>query len=194
MMLTEGVGITFYGDRKRAVENGQKRLYAAWSRMFYRCYSKAVHRDYPTYIGCSVDERFHRLVDFLSWAEHQVGHNSEGFQLDKDILRKGNKVYGPDTCCFIPKEINTLLSLSGAIRGEYPIGVGKLAAYERFFACVTTRGKRLHIGLYDTPEIAFMAYKAKKEEIVKEMAIKHKASICHRVFDALMNYQVEITD
>lgn len=29
--------------------------------------------------------------------------------LDKDIFIKGNKVYGPDTCCLVPIRVNALL-------------------------------------------------------------------------------------
>jgi hypothetical protein len=43
--------------------------------------------------------------------------------LDKDILYKGNKIYSPDTCVFVPQEINALFVKNDANRGDLPIGV-----------------------------------------------------------------------
>ena len=34
--------------------------------------------------------------------------NLYGWELDKDILEKGNKTYSPETCCFVPRVINSL--------------------------------------------------------------------------------------
>lgn len=39
-----------------------------------------------------------------NWKPHM-----EGWHLDKDILLKGNKVYSPETCAFVPAKINSLL-------------------------------------------------------------------------------------
>ena len=50
-----------------------------------------------------------------------------GWELDKDILVKGNKIYSPDTCCFVPKEVNTVFTKRQSKRGDYPIGVIKKA-------------------------------------------------------------------
>lgn len=33
--------------------------------------------------------------------------SGEPVELDKDIKVKGNKVYGPDTCLYVPRTINT---------------------------------------------------------------------------------------
>ena len=41
---------------------------------------------------------------------------------------------------------------------------------------------------------AFYAYKEAKETYIKEVANKWKDNIDSRVYDALMNYQVEIND
>ena len=50
------------------------------------------------------------------------------------------------------------------------------------------------MGTYNTSEEAFNAYKQAKEAYIKEVAEKWKDKIDPRVYDALVSYQVEITD
>ena len=45
-----------------------------------------------------------------------------------------------------------------------------------------------------TPEEAFLAYKKDKEAYIKDVANKWKDKIDPRAYEALMNYEVEITD
>ena len=54
----------------------------------------------------------------------------------------------------------------------------------------------VHVGYFKTPEEAFYAYKSGKEQKVKEIATQYfqEGKITHRVYQALMEYQVEITD
>ena len=47
----------------------------------------------------------------------------EGLELDKDLLVKGNKIYGPDTCCFLPGAINSLFSHGQKKKNNLPEGV-----------------------------------------------------------------------
>jgi len=54
--------------------------------------------------------------------------------------------------------------------------------------------KTTHLGYYDTPELAFKAYKTAKEDWIKEVADKWKHLITPEVYKALYNYKVEITD
>ena len=56
------------------------------------------------------------------------------------------------------------------------------------------KGKREHLGLFNTEIEAFNAYKTAKESFVKEQANKWKDQIDERAYNALMNYTVEITD
>lgn len=75
--------------------------YRTWKSMLRRCYDLNYER--KTYKDCSVCEEWHLFSNFKAWMEKQ---NYQGLHLDKDVLVKGNKVYSPDTCVFIPNEIN----------------------------------------------------------------------------------------
>ena len=54
----------------------------------------------------------------------------------------------------------------------------------------------VHVGYFKTTEEAFYAYKGAKEQYVKEIATKYfqECKITQRVYQSLMEYQVEITD
>lgn len=80
-------------------------FYDKWQSMLTRCYSLKYHKQYPTYIGCSVCPEWRYFSKFRLWMSTQ---NWKGMALDKDLLVKGNRVYSPDTCCFIPQAINCL--------------------------------------------------------------------------------------
>ena len=47
---------------------------------------------------------------------------------------------------------------------------------------------------FKTPEEAFYVYKEAKETYIKEVANRWKDQIDPRVYEALMKYEVEITD
>lgn len=82
-------------------------LYSHWMSMLKRCYDTNHLKHYPTYEMCSVCEEWRQLSNFKEWFDKNY---VEGWQLDKDILVKGNKEYSPETCCFVPQEINKLFN------------------------------------------------------------------------------------
>ena len=53
-----------------------------------------------------------------------------------------------------------------------------------------------HLGVHIRPEDAFKAYKIYKEEIIKQVAqIEYdNGNITKQCYDAMMNYEVKITD
>ena len=170
--------------------------YGLWNSMINRCYNENLRQRHPSYVECTVSEKWRYLSNFKDWCNKQIGFSNEGWHLDKDILVKGNKVYSEDTCCFVPQEINTLILKSDRIRGKYPIGVyhDTSKIHKRFSARVSKNGKHKRFGSYLTPEEAFAVYKREKEKYIKEVANKWKDQIDPRVYESLMNYQVEITD
>ena len=169
--------------------------YDLWKSMLQRCYSDAIKKKRPTYEGCEVSDNFKSYEYFYEWCHNQIGFGECGFQLDKDLLAKGNKVYSENTCVFIPPEINSLLVNNTASRGEYLIGVSWDKRDMAFISRVNkNKGKSEHLGSFKTELEAFEAYKTAKESFIKEQSDKWKSQIDPRAYEALMNYTVEITD
>ena len=193
-----GVGIL--GTEYPITVNGVlTKEYVLWNSMLQRCYSDAYRKKRPTYEGCEVSNKFKSYEYFYEWCNEQIGFGDDGngnpFHLDKDLLVKGNKVYSEDTCVFIPSEINSLLVKSAASRGEHLIGVYWNKRNKAFVAKVCkSKGNRDYLGLFNTETEAFNAYKTAKESFVKEQAEKWKGKIDVRAYEALMSYEVEITD
>ena len=166
--------------------------YTHWRNMLARCFDKEYMVCRPTYSDCTVCQEWLLFSNFKKWFDQ---FNYENYHLDKDILIKGNKHYSPDTCCLVPQEINTLLTRRQGSRGQHPIGVCYIKRSGKYSATIH-KMRNVHLGLFDTPEEAFQAYKSAKEHYVKERATKYfqEGKITHRVYQALMEYQVEITD
>ena len=190
-----GMGIVGY---KYGVTNGDGihcAEYVYWKSMLNRCNSKLYKSRRPTYEVCTISENFKHYEYFYEWCNKQIGFSVDDFQLDKDLLVKGNKIYSEETCLFLPKEVNTLLTRREALRGEYLIGVYWSNTNKAFVARVAkNKGKQEYLGSFKTELEAFNAYKKAKESFVKEQAEKWKGKIDDRAYNALMNYQVEITD
>ena len=193
-----GVGIlgTKYPSRVNGVKTKE---YELWTGMLVRCYSDAYKKKQPTYGGCEVSDKFKSYEYFYEWCHKQIGFGVDGngnpFQLDKDLLVKGNKVYSENTCIFIPREINTLLTKRDSMRGDYLIGVCWSNTNKAFRATVSrNKGKREHLGYFKTEVEAFEAYKEAKESFIKEQASNWKSQIDERAYNALMSYTVGIDD
>ena len=189
-----GVGIL--GTKYPPTISGRNtKEYDLWCNMLRRCYSDSFKKKQPTYEGCEVGDKFKSYEYFYEWCHIQIGFANKDWQLDKDLLAKGNKIYSEDFCIFIPSDINLLLTKRTASRGKHLIGVCWHNTNKAFMAQVgKNKGKQEHLGFFKTELEAFKAYKIAKEAFVKEQANKWKGKIDERAYEALMNYQVEITD
>ena len=189
-------GVVIIGAKYPVSEGSFKtKEYDLWCSMLRRCYSEKYQKKYPTYEGCEISDNFKYFEYFYEWCHKQIGFNNEGWQLDKDLLVKGNKVYSEYFCVFIPSEINSLLIKHEASRGEHLIGVCWHKRDKVFMATVSkNKGKQEFLGYFNTEIEAFNAYKKAKESFVKEQAEKWEDKIDERAYDALMNYEVEIDD
>lgn len=196
MGMIHGFGIN---DGKYPVKSESEAIskeYATWRGMIRRCFHRSENRKnaYIRYDNCSVSDFFKYYSNFYEWANKQVGFKMPDFDLDKDLLKKGNRVYSEDLCVFLPSEVNTAIQAKRNDRGLYPIGVYKHTQSGRFVARMRRRNKHFHIGIYETSEEAFYAYKREKEIYLKELAEKWRCSIDPRAYNALIAYSVDIED
>lgn len=186
-----GVGIF---DWHKEIGRGDKeyKSYKKWSAILERCYSESLHHKHPSYIGCSVCEEWRVFTKFKKWFDENY---IEGYSLDKDILVKNNKVYSPETCCFVPQSINTLFLKTRANRGEFPIGVCRHSNIS-YRAQLTIGKKLVCVGIYHTVEEAFAAYKNAREDYIKKVAKDYlkRGKISQKVYEAMINYKVSIFD
>lgn len=138
-------------------------------------------------------------AEFREWALGQIGFNDAGYELDKDLLVKGNRVYGPDRCVFLPQEINTMLvgCYRAKRRGPYPIGVCFNRGSGTFVAQMSDHqeaGLDKYLGSFKTIEEAFACYKQAKEAKIKRLAEKWRDRIEPQAYKALMERTVEWND
>lgn len=189
-------GVGFLGG-KFTKQDFKETSYVCWSSMLYRVFHTRTKENRPTYQDCSVSDRFKCFADFKFWCVGQVGYDSyddkgRPFALDKDILVKGNKIYSADTCCFVPREINSLFNTHGNASGDCSLGVCKKGS--KFQSSISKYGERVFLGSFLTEQEAFQAYKTSKERYIKDVANKWKDQIDIRVYEALMNWEVGVDD
>jgi len=101
-----GVGYVGIGDHSPTdSRNAVSREYNAWHHMIMRCYDVKLQIKIPTYTDCEVCDEWHNFQVFAEWFKDNY---IDGYELDKDIKIKGNKLYSPSTCLFVSKLDNIL--------------------------------------------------------------------------------------
>lgn len=189
-----GRGYLGQGKYKTKQDGKKTRIYETWVGLFKRCYSDKWLERQPTYLGCEVCEEWYNFQNFAKWYEDNYYEiEGESTQLDKDWLNKGNKVYSPQYCIFVPHRINELIIKRQNYRGELPIGVIQLDN-GLFHAQCNAMDKKAHLGNYFTPVQAFEAYKKFKEQYIRQVAEEYKDKIPQKLYEAMYKWEVDIND
>ena len=191
----QGVGYIGIGEYSSKESGEITKCYEVWKKMLQRCYDDDFKEREPTYKGCEVCTEWHNFQSFAEWFEDNYYKiPGEVMSLDKDVLVKGNKIYSPETCMFVPQDINILFTKCDNSRGDYPIGVSYHKQKGKYISRCNVCNKLKHLGYFDNPEEAFNAYKTAKEKYIKEVADKYKEYIPQKLYEAMYNYEVEIDD
>lgn len=182
------VGVYEKGIHRSRIKGKHTAAYDTWVAMLQRCYDKKLHERNPSYSSCVVAEEWHNFQVFASWFNK---HYIEGYQLDKDLLIPGNKIYSPDTCSFIPQEVNLAL-LKPHNKRKLPLGV--YARYNKFVVHIKNNKVSKYIGTFNTPEEAAKQYEFFKKSQLQLLAEKYKNNISVNAYAALLNYSLYNTN
>jgi len=181
------IGYLGYGEY-HPINN--KKAYKTWKSMLARCYDKKsqLNSKNTSYINCSVSKDWLCFQIFAKWFEE---NHVDGWQIDKDILFKGNKIYSSETCIFVPAELNIAFS---SIVKKRNSTIGIINYGEKFKSEIRCNNVRKYLGTFNTKEEAFESYKNEKENYIKELADKWNNLISEKTYKAMYNYKIEITD
>lgn len=179
-------------------KNGKKKnsdAYEVWRGILRRCYSLSHQEDKaPSYVGCTVNPIWHCFQNFAYWFYNHEFRES-GWHLDKDIIVRDNKEYGPLRCTFVPHDVNVATTNTKAKRGLYPVGVYFKKDVQKFKAQLAKFGsnQKMLIESRDLNE-CFMAYKKAKEQYMFEIGEMWEGKLDPRVITSLKSWTVRETD
>ena len=158
--------------------------------MLQRCYDEKYHAREPSYKRCRVCVEWLTFSNFQSWFNDPNNGYNPNYHLDKDLIIRNNSTYSPQTCCFLPRELNALFHPAKKHANKFPTGVQPNGC--KFRADINMYGRSKYLGVFQTVEAAFFAYKNAKEKYVKELAEKYfkEGKITERVYNALLKYEV----
>ena len=126
--------------------------------MIKRVYAPDTEQVAKDYAGTSVAPDWLDFQNFAEWFYEQPFCKERGYQLDKDLILPGNKVYQGTLCSLIPRELNSFISADNR-RNKHGCGVGFVGLTGRFFATIALRGCKEYLGTFDTKEEATLAYR-----------------------------------
>lgn len=161
-MLPSIYGVGFIGDGNHSSTDA---AYSIWHGIIARCYSVVIKNN-THYEGCSVDSRWHNYQNFAEWYNQQEA--PEGYEVDKDTLVNGNRIYSPELCVMISKTDNNAARVINPEKNKHGF-VGVVSQEYKgktyYGARVTVDGVRKRIGNFESPEEANKARLAYIKEI-----------------------------
>lgn len=146
-----------------------------WNALNRRCLPGGyVQGKRPRYIGAK--NNFCSFNEFAEWSSEQIGYMEKDdlgnfWQLDKDLLVPGNRIYSMTTCMFVPARVNSFFLASNSVLGDYHLGVSFNKRKRCFVSqCNNANGVPVHLGCFPSQEDAHEAWKEFKSRRCLELS------------------------
>ena len=153
--------------------------YQLWAGIITRCYVEKALLEHPTYRNVTVCDEWHNFQNFAKWF-YEESNYQKGWDLDKDLFSANSKIYSPETCIFIPHELNSFLifNCSANTSGFHGVSYSKqLNKYESYISnyCNNRNNQtKKSLGLFDTAEEASNAYLEERKKKALYLREKYK--------------------
>lgn len=172
-----GVGFIGQGEYSSSENSKSTKAVVAWADMLKRCYNENFLVEYPTYVGCKVEESWHNFQNFAAW--HSINYVA-GWQLDKDLLSEGDKIYSEKTCCYLPQQLNlAIASLAMDNSGVSCDPRNKVPTYN-------ARYKTKSLGTFKTEEEARDVYNIHCLQKFEELVTSYKDLVKPEILEKLL--------
>lgn len=151
--LIAGLGIKDVGDC--SIQNDK------WMHDWYRMLQSCNTHNYKVCLDWT------RASNFRDWYEvNNKNYISDvlgtHYILDCNILKPNSRLYGPETCAYIPESLHTLFNAFNRFEGRYKGGSSIRVDNNKYEAKIRIGGKNKHLGFFDTEEEAQSKYRAEK--------------------------------
>lgn len=190
------VGDGDFGRKKDAI------AYLCWTHMFKRIYeaNNKLNTNLDFYKHVSICKEWYNFQNFAQWYYDQLYRLNPKYlyTIDKDILQWNqlDKVYSPETCVMIPRELNSGLSTYKNMVSKHGLPIGVVRDARLYYVNIrskdtTAKFEFNHHG-YKTPEEAFEEYKRAKITYIREKADYYYKdnAITKQTRDALYNIDI----
>jgi len=155
-------GVGYVGVGKHIIREKEGKLtpsYDVWRSMLARGYSVDYNSRHLSYKDVTVCKEWHNYQVFAEWFTTEANYQ-KGWHLDKDLLIKDNKLYSPETCLFIPQELNKFMTnIKSNNTSGYP-GVCWDKESNKWLATINSvkYGKKVKLGRFKDIKEAGEAY------------------------------------
>ena len=184
-----------YETRKVSIyyENGIKKrkqlwacpFYVKWMQMLQRCFCAEYKNKKPTYADVVCCDDWLLFSNFKKWMEAQ---DYEGKELDKDLLVFENKIYSPESCCFVSRAVNSFLTLRSSMRGDFPLGVSYHKRDRVFLSSISGgKDKKIHLGSFGDKHLAHKAWQIAKLDKCKNLLMSETDPVVARGLNRIMS-------
>lgn len=186
-------GIGFIGVGPYRAWDGKKctRAYSVWVDMLDRVYTPENELIAAWYKDTSVHSDWHNFQVFAEWYYRQInrfGSVPFRWNIDKDLMIPGNRVYSAETCVVVPASINMLMTDHSAGRGVYPMGVTSQTNGKSFKVVMTAYGQNKYLGTYSTIADAQLAYWNYKFEVIRNTTLANWQYLPEKLAIRLYNF------
>lgn len=180
------IGYIGYGEY---TYTNSPKAYKTWHSMLQRCYETNTINNLSYKNRIKVCEEWECFQNFVPWFNKNYNFETMNkWELDKDILCPKCNLYSPETCLFLPREINSRMCKTIQKIGQL-VGTRETKYFR--FQSVALFGDSIRRKNYASAEDAHNSWLEVRKYTFTKLAEKYKDSLDYRGYQALMNITVD---